>query len=133
MVPEPYEWSVFISKLSDREFEATAVGWGGDVLEDFYQIFHSSQIGNRGSNYVGFNDSESDALLEEIRQTFDKGRRVELCHRLHRIMHEEQPYTFLFTRPTFRLVDRRFKNINIYRLGPKYWEWYVEKEQQRYK
>jgi peptide/nickel transport system substrate-binding protein len=133
VIPDPYEWSVLIPRLSDREFEAIVMGWGGDVLEDFYQIFHSSQIGNRGANYVGFSNTGADALLEEIKRTMDKAERDKLCHRFHRILHEEQPYTFLFTRPTFRLVDKRFKNVNIYRLGPKYWEWYVPKSEQRYK
>ncbi|UCE98582.1 MAG: peptide-binding protein [Planctomycetota bacterium] len=133
VIPEPYEWSVVINRITDREFESMVMGWGGDVLEDFYQIFHSSQIGSGGSNYVGFRNKQADDIMEEVRQTLDEGKRNELCHKLHRIFYEEQPYTFLFTRPTFRLVDKRFKNVNIYKLGPKYWEWYVPKEQQRYK
>jgi len=133
VVPAPFEWSVVISRVIDRDFDAMVMGWGGDVLEDFYQIFHSSQIANRGSNYVGFENPQADAILEQIRRTFDKAERDHLCHRFHRILHEEQPYTFLFTRPTFRLVDRRFRNVKIYKLGPKYWQWYVPRELQRYK
>lgn len=133
VILEPYEWSVLMPRLSDREFESVVMGWGGDVLEDFYQIFHSSQIGNRGSNYVGFKNAEADAIMEEVRRTFDEDKRNKLSHRLHRILHEEQPYTFLFTRPTFRLVDKRFKNVKIHNLGLKYWEWYVPKSEQRYK
>ncbi len=133
MIAEPYEWSVLIPRLSDRKFEAMVMGWGGDIIEDNYQIFHSSQIGNRGSNYVGFDNAEADRLLEEIRCTMDEEERDKLCHQLHRILHEEQPYTFLFTRPTFRLVDKRFKNVKIHNLGFNYLEWYVPKEKQRYK
>jgi len=133
VIADPYEWSVLIRRLSDRKFEAVVMGWGGDVQEDFYQIFHSSQIGNRGSNYVGFNNPQADALLEQIRRTIDEAKRNKLCHQLHRILHKEQPYTFLFTRPTFRLLDKRFKNVIIHKLGPKYWQWYVPKNEQRYK
>ena len=133
VIPEPYEWSVVISRITDREFEAMVMGWGGDILEDPYQLWHSSQIGNRGSNYVGFRNKQADAIIEQARRTIDDSRRNKLYHQLHRILHEEQPYTFLFTRPTFRLVDKRFQNVNIYKLGPKYWQWYVPKENQRYK
>jgi len=133
VVPEPFEWSVVISRITDRKFEAMVMGWGGDVMEDFYQIFHSSQIANRGCNYVGFSNQRADELLERIRRTMDRQEREELSHQFHRILHEEQPYTFLFTRPTFRLVDRRFKNVKIHKLGLKYWEWYVPKSEQRYK
>jgi peptide/nickel transport system substrate-binding protein len=133
LVAEPYEWSVLLPRLSDRQFEAMVMGWGGDIVEDNYQIFHSSQIGNRGSNYVGFNNAEADRLLEEIRRTLDVSERDKLCHRLHGILHEEQPYTFLCTRPTFRFVDQRFKNVKIHKLGLNYLEWYVPQTEQRYK
>ena len=133
VMPDPFEWSVLIPKLSDREFEAMVMGWGGDILEDPYQIFHSSQIGNRACNYVGFSDSEADRLMEQARVTIEDEERSKIFHRLHEILHEEQPYTFLFTRPTFRLVNKRFKNINIHKLGLKYLEWYVPKEEQRYR
>jgi peptide/nickel transport system substrate-binding protein len=133
VVPEPYEWSVLLPKLSDRKFESMVMGWGGDILEDPYQLFHSSQIGNRACNYVGFRNAEADLLMEEARATLDEEERTKIFHRLHEILHEEQPYTFLFTRPTFRLVDKRFRNVKIYNLGLKYWEWYVPKAEQRYK
>jgi peptide/nickel transport system substrate-binding protein len=109
------------------------MGWGGDIIEDQYQIFHSSQVGNRGSNYVGFRNAEADALLEQIRITIDLTESDVLCRKLHRLIHEQQPYTFLFTRPTFRAVDKRFENVNIHKLGLNYLEWYVPKEKQRYR
>lgn len=133
VVPDPYEWSVVISRLNDRDFESMVMGWGGDILEDPYQLWHSSQIDNRGSNYVGFSNSEADTIIEQARRTLDEGRRNKLYHRLHRILHEEQPYTFLYTRPTFRFIDRRFKNVVVHKMGFKYLEWYVPENKQRYK
>jgi peptide/nickel transport system substrate-binding protein len=133
VIPDPYEWSVLIPKLSDRQFESMVMGWGGDVLEDHYQIFHSSQVGNRGSNYVGFRNAQADALLEQIRRTIDPVKSDALCHQLHRLIHEQQPYTFLFARPNFYAVDKRFQNVKIHNLGLNFLEWYVPKEKQRYK
>ncbi|MFH1614133.1 MAG: peptide-binding protein [Planctomycetota bacterium] len=133
VVPDPYEWSVVITRLNDRNFEAMVMGWGGDILEDPYQLWHSSQIGNRGSNYVGFRNNQADELITLARRTMDDDQRNRLYHRLHRILHEQQPYTFLYARPTFRLLDRRFKNVIIHKLGLKYEEWYVPTELQKYK
>jgi len=133
VVLNPLEWSVLIPRLSDREVDATVMGWGGDVIEDPYQIFHSSQIGNRGSNYYGFSNAEADAIMEQARGEIDEVKRQKLYRRLHGILHWEQPYTFLYTRPTFRILDRRFKNVNIHKLGLKYWEWYVPREEQKYR
>jgi len=133
LIPDPYEWSVLVPKISDRQFDAMVMGWGGDIVEDFYQIFHSSQIGNRGSNYVGFRNAQADDLLEKIRVTIEPEQSYILCHRFHQIIHKEQPYTFLFARPNFYTVDKRFQNVKIHKLGLNFLEWYVPKEKQRYK
>lgn len=129
---DPMEWSILMGKINDRQFDAMAMGWGGDILQDPYQLWHSSQSSNRGSNYCGFNNPEADAIIEEARQTLDEEKRIKLYQRLHHILHEEQPYTFLYTRPTFRIVDKRFKNVNIYPLGLNYFQWYVPIKEQKY-
>lgn len=133
VIIDPVEWSILMVKVNDRKFQAVSMGWGGEVLQDPYQLWHSSQIGNRGSNYGGFRNAEADAIIEEARRTLDEKKRTELYHRLHAILHYEQPYTFLYTRPVFRIVDKRFKNTKIYPLGLDYFEWYVPKTEQRYK
>jgi peptide/nickel transport system substrate-binding protein len=133
VVLEPMEWTSAYSRIQAGDFEAMLMGWSSEVLEDYYPLFHSSQIGQAGSNYVGFSNEDADLLLEKIRCSLDAGRRESVCRRLHRVLHEEQPYTFLFSRPSFRLIDRRFKNVRVYRLGLKYWDWYVPFEEQRYR
>jgi peptide/nickel transport system substrate-binding protein len=130
---DPYEWSVFSQKVTNREFDAVSMAWGGYVEEDPYQIWHSSQIGNRGSNYVGFNNPQADALIEQARQTLDPDKRNALYHQFHRILHEEQPYTFIYTRPEQRFLAKRFHNVIIHKLGIDEHEWYVPKELQKYK
>lgn len=132
VIAEPCEWSILWDRLNRREFQAYVAGWAGDALEDPYQLFHSSQIGGGGSNFVGFRNPEADMIIEQARRTINDAERHKLYQRLHEILHEEQPYTFLFTRPTFRLVDRRFKNVVVHKLGLNYLEWYVPTSQQRY-
>jgi len=130
---EPYEGSVFFQRIQDREFDAVNMAWAGGLAGDPYQIWHSSQIGKRGSNYVGFRNAEADAIIEEARSTLNDDRRNALYHRFHRILHEEQPYTFVYTRPAQRFLDKRFENVKIHKLGLDEHEWYVPKELQKYK
>ncbi len=130
---DPYEWSIFINKMNDRQFDAGMLGWGGTIESDPYQIFHSSQIEGRGNNFVSFNSAEADALIEQARVTLDAEERYELYHRFHAILHEEQPYTFLITRPTHVFLDRRFENVIEHTLGLDAMEWYVPFEDQKYK
>jgi peptide/nickel transport system substrate-binding protein len=130
---DPFEWSVFSQKVKDRDFDAVSMSWGGDLEQDPYQIWHSSQIENRGSNYVGFRNAEADALIEQARQTLDPDKRNALYHRFHRILHEEQPYTFIYTRPEQRFLDKRFQNVIVHKLGINELEWYVPAQSQKYK
>jgi len=133
VIADPLEWSIFIERLNERKFESATLSWGGTIESDPYQLFHSSQIEGRGNNFVGFNNRQADTIIDEARRTIDEEKRYALYHRLHQILHEEQPYTFLITRPTFGFLDKRFENIKIHKLGVDHFEWYVPKEKQRYK
>jgi len=132
VIPDPYEWSVFVERLRNRQFDAVNLAWHGGLEQDPYQIWHSSQIGGGGSNYVGFNNPEADRLIEQARMTLDETKRNELYHRFHRIIHEEQPYTFIYTRPEQRFLDKRFENVIIHKLGLDHHEWYVPLAKQKY-
>lgn len=133
VIADPYEWSIFFERVNNRQFEAATLGRGGTVETDPYSCFHSTQIIGHGDNFVSFSNPEADAIIEEARCIMDKDSRYALYHRFHRLIHEEQPYTFLFTRPAFRFIDRRFQNIIVHKLGLNRYEWYVPKEKQRYK
>jgi peptide/nickel transport system substrate-binding protein len=132
VILDPYEWSVFTQRVQDRNFDAVSMAWGGNVEEDPYQIWHSSQRKN-GSNYVEFNNPKADALIEHARQTLDADKRNALYHQFHRIIHEEQPYTFIYTRPEQRFLNKRFQNVIVHKLGINEREWYVPTRSQKYK
>lgn len=133
IIADPVEWSVLLPRLTDHDFDSMVMGWGGQIIDDHYQLFHSSQIDNRGFNHVSFRNPEADRLTEQIRVTLDEEKRIKLSHELHSLIHEEQPYTFLFARPTYRILSKRFENVIVHKLGLKEEEWFVPKEQQRYK
>ncbi len=132
IVLDPLEWSVILSRLNSRQFDAYVASWAGNINEDPYKLFHSSQTG-AGCNYVGFNNPRADAIIEQIRCTAKDDEGNLLFHRLHSVLHQEQPFTFLFTRPSLRLVDRRFRNVTIHKMGLNYLEWYVPRGEQRYR
>lgn len=133
VIIDEYEWSVFEERIHNRNFDAVSLAWGGTVEEDPYQIWHSSQIQGHGSNYISFSDPEADALIEKARTTMDADKRNQLYHKLHAILHKEQPYTFLMTSQSKYFLDDRFENVKIHKLGLDQLEWYVPKDKQRYK
>ena len=126
------EWALFTKLLGDRAFDAVTLGWSLPVLADPYQVWHSSQV-EKGSNYIGFVDLEADRIIEDGRTEFDREKRAAMYRRFHRILHEEQPYTFLFNRDNLVALDRRFQNVTVYPLGPDSTEWWVPTKDQRYR
>ena len=80
------------------------------IEPDLYQIWHSSQTGPNQLNFVGFKNAEADKLIIEIRQEYNHEKQVAYCHQLHKIIAEEQPYTFLYVGKWTAVLD---KNIVI--------------------
>jgi len=126
------EWSVFLDRLEDLRFDAVLLGWALGWEGDPYQLWHSSQIHEHESNHCGFVNREADRLIEMAREELDLKKRLALFHRFHRLLHEEQPYTFLFTTKSTYAVTRRFRNAKRYRLGFDYDGWYVPKKEQKH-
>ncbi len=124
------EWSVFEERLTNREFEVVSLAWTGSPESDPYQIWHSSQAENRGSNYIGYKNPEFDEMIEKARVEMDYDKRMEYWHRAHAILNEDQPYTFLFNRPTLIFMDDRFENVREHKMRMFYTEWYVPQPEQ---
>jgi peptide/nickel transport system substrate-binding protein len=126
MLINKFEWAVFVQNLHKRDFEAVMLAWSLGYNDDPYQLWHSSQI-PQGSNYCSFNSPESDRLIETARKEFDAEKRYKLYRRMGVILHEEQPYTFMFTNPALVVVSRRFENVKVHTAGLEYLEWKVKK------
>ncbi len=111
------EWSVYVRKLDERAFDACTLGWSGSFDPDLYQIWHSSQIEGTGSNFIGYRNAEVDRLIEEMRVTFDLPKRIEIAHKIEKILYEDQPYTFLFTPYALRTISTKFGNVRKFPVG----------------
>jgi peptide/nickel transport system substrate-binding protein len=92
---ETAEWSLFLKRMDEKNFDAYPAAWTVGWDEDPYQIWHSSQADiAKGSNRVGFRNKEADRIIETLRETFEPAERVKLLRAFHRILADEQPYSF---------------------------------------
>lgn len=126
------EWAVFVQRVDEHNFDACTMGWSLGWDTDPYQLWHSSQA-DKGSNFVGFRNEEADGLIETARKEFDPQRRRLLFNRFSEILHEEQPYTFLFTTDALVAVARRFHNVTVHPMGLTPRQWWVPKDAQKYR
>lgn len=126
------EWAVFTTRLNERKFDAVTLAWSMGVESDPYQIWSSTQA-EKGSNFVGFVNEEADQLIEAARKEFDREKRIEMYHRFAEIVHEEQPYTFMFCNKSTVAVNKRFENVVVHPLGIDPTEWHVPLPLQKYR
>jgi peptide/nickel transport system substrate-binding protein len=137
--PEPTDWTIMLKKLDNRDFDAITLGWGGSIESDLFQIFHSSQVKDAGDNFINYKNPELDKLIEQARTTIDENKRNPLWHECQRILHEDQPYTFLLERKSLVFLDKRIQNVKPSKVGLNYnmrmnmpIPWYVPKAQQKW-
>lgn len=129
------EWSIFLDQVHAQKFEAIILGWVMSITDpDPYQIWHSTQAKGEGSNSVSFLNDRVDELIEMNRQEFDAEKRIEYMREFQEILHEEQPYTFVYVSKSNMLFHKRFKDAKIYPFRPGYdpFEWWVPLEIQKY-
>ena len=127
MIVRELEWATFLEHINDRKFDACQLGWATPIESDPYQVWHTSQKDNRGSNHGGFGNKETDRLLETSREMIDAKKRRDLFFKLHAILHREQPYLFLYCTPNFGTYEKRFRAVKLYKIRPGYdlSEWFI--------
>lgn len=104
--------SELVERLILHNFDAVLFRWTSDIPDpDPYALLHSSQV-NGGENFVGFVNADADRLLEEGRRTQDRNRRKESYFALHRIIHDEQPYSFLWAPQRYYAWSRRVRGVS---------------------
>ncbi|MBI5761805.1 MAG: hypothetical protein HZA46_25110 [Planctomycetales bacterium] len=115
----PTKWALMLQKLRKKEFDACMLGWGADWKQDPFQLWHSSQADvPESSNAGAYQNPEVDKLIDELRVTLNPKKQVELYHKIHRIIFDDQPYTFLFADMQTAAYDARLQNIKHYRIRP---------------
>jgi peptide/nickel transport system substrate-binding protein len=136
---DPVDWTIIEQRLKTRNYDAIMLGWSAGIEDDIYQMFDSSQIADEGDDFMHYKNPELDQAIEAARTTVDESRRIPLWRQCQRILHEDQPYTFLSISKALRFIDKRIANVQVSKTGLNYvqdWNqpipWYVPKELQKY-
>lgn len=124
------EWQAMLHEfIHKKRFEAVIMGWGLSRDPDIYDIWHSSKTKEGEFNFISYKNEEVDRLLIQGRQTFDIGKRKKIYYKIHDILAEEQPTTFLYVPDALPVLHKRFKGVEKAPLGIWYdfIHWHVPK------
>ena len=123
------EWSVYVQRLMTRDFEVCTLGWSSPIDPEPYQLWHSSQADIEGSsNHISFKNKKADELIEKLQLTFDMEERISLAREFQKLIHEEQPYTFLFSPYALNALSERYHNFRQFPLGAPSDIWYLPQQ-----
>ena len=113
--PTPMDFTLFYKNAEDHEFDAMLGGWGGSAsYSNPMQLWHTSSWVTKGSNFCGFGDAESDALIEEANHTLDPEINRNALLKLQTKVYNDQPYVFLYATKKKFALHKRFNNIDRY-------------------
>ena len=89
------EFNTVSERLQTGDFDAVLAAWTIDTSLDLDYAFHSDSI-DGGYNFGGFVDPEVDRLLDQARDQTDAAEKGEILRQVQVLLHDQQPYTFLW-------------------------------------
>lgn len=110
------EWAAFLDKIEKGEFDVCELGWAlasPPSHQDLYQIWHSSQLGENGSNHVAYANRKVDDLLVKIRRENDAPKRHALEHQVQRLIFNDQPYNWMYMPAEHRIYSRKWRGVRF--------------------
>jgi peptide/nickel transport system substrate-binding protein len=108
------DWQVWKDKvIGSHDYDLTLASWSFDDSSNIQSLFHSRSAKPWGNNFVLFRHPEVDSLLTEAQITNDFDKRRAIYQRLHAILSEEAPYTYLWTLQHHAAHQTRLKGVRI--------------------
>ena len=121
------EFNTWVERVLSRDFDAAMGGWNIDTSLNVGYAFHSDSIGEGGYNFCGYSNPEVDRLIDEANRAVGVEDKRELLHRLQALLHDDQPYTFLWEPQKINARNRRIRDSRPNALSSFYnlAEWWV--------
>ena len=126
------EWKSWTQAVFiDHDFDIIYADWLFDDSFDISSLFHSREIGPGKNNFGSYRNPEVDALLDEASNTLDIEKKRTVYHRLHEVLADDAPYTYLWTLTNYAAYSRRVRRIEIHptRFFTYIKDWYIQGEE----
>ena len=95
------------TRLKRGTFDVALLGLAPRQESDLSPWLHS-----KGAyNYGGYSNSQVDALLDTMKLTRRADKRLPLARRLHRLLHDDPPFSVLYAPIELMMVNRRVRGL----------------------
>jgi len=127
------EWKAWTEAVFIKhDFDIIYADWLFDDSFDISSLFHSKEIRPGRNNFGSYKNPEVDTLLDEAKSTLDIEKKRTIYKRLHEILADDVPYTYLWTLTNYAAYNRRLRRVEIHptRFFTYIKDWYIPKEDQ---
>ena len=128
------EWQAWKEDVFlEHDFDIIFASWVFDDSADISSLFHSGEIGSWKNNFGGYSNPEVDGLINESKLTLDHEKRRTINRKLHAILAEENPYTFLWTLTNYAAYHKKVRRVAIhpYKFFSYADDWFMEEKDQK--
>ncbi len=121
---EKMELGTFIDNLYERKLNSWMAGWGIPIPLDLKPYWYSDQ-NVAVLNFQSYNNSEVDKILDRLEDKLSNEKKYELIKEFQKIIHQDEPVTFLYWTPNIIVYNTKIKNLKItpYGVLVHCWEW----------
>ncbi len=128
------EWQAWKEDVFlEHDFDIVFASWVFDDSADISSLFHSGEIGPWKNNFIGYSSPEVDGLINESKLTLDHEKRRTINRRLHAMLAEENPYTFLWTLTNYAAYHNKVRHVAIhpYKFFSYADDWFIAEKDQK--
>jgi len=111
------EWSVFLEMIRRHKFEAIINMWNPGPDPDLDENVWCSTGYQKGRNYIGYANPQINALYQKGRYEFDPNRRKIIYQKIHQILYQDQPYTWIAHEPMVAVFHHRIRGVQVSPMG----------------
>ncbi len=128
------EWMAWKEDIFlNHDFDIMFASWVFDDSADISSLFHSAEAGPWKNNFGAFSNPDVDSLIVESKLTLDHEKRRTINRKLHEIIADENPYTFLWTITNYAAYNKKLRRVAIhpYKFFSFADDWYIPESEQR--
>jgi peptide/nickel transport system substrate-binding protein len=114
----PLEFTVLQETELKHKFQAAFAGWGAGTDPDTSENIYSTKAAVRGRNFGSYSNPEVDELYLQGKTEFDRARRAQIYGKIHRLVWDDQPYTWLYTRNALYAFNKKLRGYSFSPRGP---------------
>lgn len=129
--PRLVEWNTHIAALKLKDFEAAVSGWSVDFKFDPTEVMSCGAIEAK-YNYASYCNPKADSLMQVALITLDRAEAKPMWDAYQEIIHQDQPYTFLYYLTERVGVSQGLKDVTTDARGHlvSIAEWWIPESQQ---